>query len=151
MRDGAAEAPGSRPAEREDLGRLFRPFSRLHDRKASGIQGFGLGLSISERFVRAHGGRCEVTSVPGEGSTFSFTLPLFGALAQARSPVVVVATTALVAASSKLTVTPLRPPSPASWNPAPRPPSSRSLPVPAAMDSAAAPGAKSAVAPRWTT
>ena len=32
-------------------------------------------------------------SVPGEGSTFSFTLPLFGARAQARSPVVVVATT----------------------------------------------------------
>jgi len=78
---------------REDLGRLFRPFSRLHDRKASGIQGFGLGLSISERFVRAHGGRFEVTSAPGEGSTFSFTLPLFGARAQARSPVVVVATT----------------------------------------------------------
>jgi signal transduction histidine kinase len=78
---------------REDLGRLFRPFSRLHDRKASGIQGFGLGLSISERFVRAHGGRFEVRSAPGEGSTFSFTLPLFGARAQARSPVVVVATT----------------------------------------------------------
>jgi signal transduction histidine kinase/DNA-binding response OmpR family regulator len=78
---------------REDLGRLFRPFSRLHDRRASGTKGFGLGLSISERFVRAHGGRFEVTSVPGEGSTFSFTLPLFGALAQARSPVVVVATT----------------------------------------------------------
>jgi CheY-like chemotaxis protein len=34
-----------------------------------------------------------VKSVPGEGSTFSFTLPLFGALAQARSPIVVVATT----------------------------------------------------------
>jgi signal transduction histidine kinase len=78
---------------REDMGRLFRPFSRLHDRKATGIEGFGLGLSISERFVRAHGGRFDVRSVPGEGSTFSFTLPLFGALAQARSPVVVVATT----------------------------------------------------------
>jgi signal transduction histidine kinase len=78
---------------RDDMGRLFRPFSRLHDRKATGIEGFGLGLSISERFVRAHGGRFEVKSVPGEGSTFSFTLPLFGALAQARSPVVVVATT----------------------------------------------------------
>ena len=41
----------------EDLARLFRPFSRLHDRKTSGIEGFGLGLSICERFVRAHGGR----------------------------------------------------------------------------------------------
>jgi CheY-like chemotaxis protein/anti-sigma regulatory factor (Ser/Thr protein kinase) len=75
----------------EDLGRLFRPFSRLHDRKLKGIEGFGLGLSICERFVRAHGGCFDVRSVPGEGSTFSFTLPLFGASAQLRPPVVVVA------------------------------------------------------------
>jgi signal transduction histidine kinase/CheY-like chemotaxis protein len=75
----------------EDLGRLFRPFSRLHDRKLNDIEGFGLGLSICERFVRAHGGRFDVRSAPGEGSTFSFTLPLFGASAQARAPVVVVA------------------------------------------------------------
>jgi len=75
----------------EDLGRLFRPFSRLHDRKLKGIEGFGLGLSICERFVRAHGGRFDVRSAPGEGSTFSFTLPIFGAAAQARPPLVVVA------------------------------------------------------------
>lgn len=76
----------------EDMAKLFRPFSRLRDRRSSGIQGFGLGLSICERFVRAHGGRFEVTSRPGEGSTFRFTLPLFGAAAQAREPVIVVAT-----------------------------------------------------------
>jgi signal transduction histidine kinase/DNA-binding response OmpR family regulator len=75
----------------EDLGRLFRPFSRLHDRKLTGIEGFGLGLSICERFVRAHGGRFDVRSAPGEGSTFSFTLPLYGSAAQARTPLVVVA------------------------------------------------------------
>jgi len=75
-----------------DLPKLFRPFSRLRDRRSSGIEGFGLGLSICERFVRAHGGRFEVQSRPGEGSTFSFTLPLFGALAQSRAPVIVVAT-----------------------------------------------------------
>jgi signal transduction histidine kinase/DNA-binding response OmpR family regulator len=74
----------------EDVAKLFRPFSRLHDRKTSGIEGFGLGLSICERFVRAHGGRFEVESALGEGSTFSFTLPLFGAAAQARAPVIVV-------------------------------------------------------------
>jgi signal transduction histidine kinase/DNA-binding response OmpR family regulator len=74
----------------EDIGRLFRPFSRVHDRKATGIEGFGLGLSICERIVRAHGGRFDVKSAPGQGSTFSFTLPLFGAMAQARPPVVVV-------------------------------------------------------------
>ncbi len=73
------------------LGLLFRPFSRAHDRAATGIEGFGLGLSICERIVRAHGGGFEVESAPGEGSTFSFTLPLFGASAQSRTPVVVVA------------------------------------------------------------
>jgi CheY-like chemotaxis protein/anti-sigma regulatory factor (Ser/Thr protein kinase) len=75
----------------EKLGLLFRPFSRAHDRAATGIEGFGLGLSICERITRAHGGRFEVESTPGEGSTFSFTLPLFGASAQSRSPVIVVA------------------------------------------------------------
>jgi two-component system CheB/CheR fusion protein len=74
----------------EDMAKLFRPFSRLHDRKSAGIEGFGLGLSICERFVRAHGGGFVVESRPGEGSTFSFTLPLFGAAAQARAPVIVV-------------------------------------------------------------
>jgi signal transduction histidine kinase/DNA-binding response OmpR family regulator len=76
----------------EDLAKLFRPFSRLHDRRSSGIEGFGLGLSICERFVRAHGGSFEVKSRPGEGSSFSFKLPLFGAAAQSRAPVIVVAT-----------------------------------------------------------
>jgi signal transduction histidine kinase/DNA-binding response OmpR family regulator len=75
----------------EDFGRLFRPFSRLRHSKARGIEGFGLGLSICERFVQAHGGRIEVESVPGEGSTFRFRIPLFGALAQSQAPVVVVA------------------------------------------------------------
>jgi signal transduction histidine kinase len=75
----------------EDFGKLFRPFSRLRDRSVSGIEGFGLGLSICERFVRAHGGRFAVKSRPGVGSTFSFTLPLFGASAQARAPVLVLA------------------------------------------------------------
>jgi len=75
----------------EKLGLLFRPFSRVHDREATGIEGFGLGLSICERIARAHGGGFEVDSAPGEGSTFAFTLPLFGAGAQSHAPVVVVA------------------------------------------------------------
>ena len=75
----------------DGIGKLFRPFSRVHDRAATGIEGFGLGLSICERIARAHGGAFEVDSTPGEGSVFSFTLPLFGATAQSRPPVVVVA------------------------------------------------------------
>jgi signal transduction histidine kinase len=67
----------------EDFGKLFRPFSRLRDRRVSGIEGFGLGLSICERFVRAHGGRFAVKSRPGVGSTFSFGADA-GAGARAR-------------------------------------------------------------------
>ncbi len=75
----------------EKTGLLFRPFSRVHDREATGIEGFGLGLSICERIARAHGGGFEVDSTPGEGSTFALTLPLFGAGAQSHAPVLVVA------------------------------------------------------------
>jgi CheY-like chemotaxis protein/anti-sigma regulatory factor (Ser/Thr protein kinase) len=75
----------------EKQGLLFRPFSRAHDREATGIEGFGLGLSICERIVRAHGGTFHVESALGRGATFSFTLPLFGAAAQSHDPVLVVA------------------------------------------------------------
>ncbi|HXB56166.1 MAG TPA: GAF domain-containing protein [Vicinamibacteria bacterium] len=75
-----------------DIARLFRPFSRVRDQCTQGIEGFGLGLYICERIVRAHGGRLWVESTPGEGSTFSFSLPLFGAAAQTRAPLVLVAT-----------------------------------------------------------
>jgi signal transduction histidine kinase/CheY-like chemotaxis protein len=75
----------------DDRDKLFRPFSRLHDRKRAGIEGFGLGLHICDRIVNAHGGRLTVDSTPGRGSTFCFSLPLFGAAAQARAPMVLVA------------------------------------------------------------
>jgi CheY-like chemotaxis protein len=76
---------------RDDLPRLFRPFSRVRNRRTAAIEGSGLGLYICERIVRAHGGRMWVESEPGTGSTFSFSLPLFGAAAQTRPPLVLVA------------------------------------------------------------
>lgn len=53
---------------------LFEKFYRAKDSNRSG--GLGLGLHISKQIIEAHGGRIWVESTKGEGSTFSFTLPL---------------------------------------------------------------------------
>lgn len=54
---------------------LFEPFWQAHDRASLGT---GLGLSIAKGIVEAHGGEIAVRSIPGEGSTFSFTIPHAG-------------------------------------------------------------------------
>ncbi len=50
---------------------IFDAFYRV----SRDTKGSGLGLSIAKTIVEAHGGRIWVASVPGEGSTFSLTLP----------------------------------------------------------------------------
>lgn len=61
----------------EELPHIFERFYRSDPaRKRSGGSGAGLGLSIAHWIVRSHGGRMEVVSREGEGSTFSVYLPL---------------------------------------------------------------------------
>jgi signal transduction histidine kinase/ActR/RegA family two-component response regulator len=64
-----------------DLSTIFSPFEQLGDaRHRQG--GTGLGLSISKHLVKLMGGQLMVESVAGEGSTFSFEIPLAAAEAQ---------------------------------------------------------------------
>ncbi|MCU0493872.1 MAG: response regulator [Chloroflexaceae bacterium] len=62
------------PADRLD--RLFLPFSQVDASTTRKYGGTGLGLAISRRLVTLMGGTLEASSVPGAGSTFSFTVPL---------------------------------------------------------------------------
>jgi signal transduction histidine kinase len=56
--------------------KIFQKFYRAEGARHEHIPGTGLGLTIVEHVVAAHGGRVAVTSAPGNGSTFSLILPL---------------------------------------------------------------------------
>jgi len=53
--------------------KVFVPFKRLN--AASTYEGTGIGLAVARKIVERHGGAIHFTSVPGEGTTFHFTLP----------------------------------------------------------------------------
>jgi PAS domain S-box-containing protein len=60
----------------DDIGQLFSRFVRGSNARAKGLPGTGLGLSIVKAITELHGGRVEVRSAVGSGSTFSVYLPI---------------------------------------------------------------------------
>ena len=71
----------------EKISKIFQPFYRAansHDRAT--ISGSGLGLYISKEIVKLNGGEILVKSKEGNGSTFTFTLPLAEALEPSKKP-----------------------------------------------------------------
>lgn len=74
--------PGILP---EHMPYLFGRFERARDAARRGVKGIGLGLYITRELVEAHHGRIVTESVPGELTTFRFTLPLAPAPAHLAS------------------------------------------------------------------
>lgn len=62
------------------MSHLFSKFYRSHRSKYA-ISGTGLGLYISKAIIESHGGQVSVSSTEGEGSTFTFTLPVYATVA----------------------------------------------------------------------
>ncbi|MFZ1360887.1 MAG: HAMP domain-containing sensor histidine kinase [Candidatus Saccharimonadales bacterium] len=64
---------------------LFHKFYRSH-RSRETVAGTGIGLYLSKAIVESHGGVIEVRSTENEGSTFSFTLPVYETVAETLKP-----------------------------------------------------------------
>jgi PAS domain S-box-containing protein len=69
-----------------DQAKLFTRFYRVPNAATQAGGGTGLGLVITRSLVEMQGGKIQVTSEPGRGSTFSFTLPLSRPLELPTSP-----------------------------------------------------------------
>ena len=64
----------------DEQAHVFNKFFRVQQPAAQEVGGTGLGLAITRLLVEMHGGQISVTSTPGQGATFSFTLPVAEAI-----------------------------------------------------------------------
>ena len=72
--------------EPEEQKKIFERFYRTRAVRNTNIRGSGIGLALVRHITEAHGGRVGVESVPGGGSTFTITLPVRAAPAEAADP-----------------------------------------------------------------
>jgi signal transduction histidine kinase len=70
----------------EDQERIFDRFKRIDQESDDIVRGLGLGLYISNAIVEAHGGKIEIASEEGAGSTFSVILPTLQSGQGRKSP-----------------------------------------------------------------
>jgi signal transduction histidine kinase len=59
----------------EELPRVFEKFYQIDPTQAGQVRGFGLGLFYARQFIQDHGGAMTLESIPGTGTTVTFTLP----------------------------------------------------------------------------
>ncbi len=59
----------------EDILRMLEPFTQVHDAASRSHEGVGLGLYITNRLVKLHGGRLDIVSEPGKGTTVFIRFP----------------------------------------------------------------------------
>ena len=70
----------------DKLTTIFTAFEQVDASTAREYGGTGLGLSVTKQLVEQHGGTLTVTSEPGKGSSFSFTVPIAEAGTKPQSP-----------------------------------------------------------------
>ena len=61
--------------EPQDMDRIFSAFEQIQEAHTGDFNGVGLGLNLVKKYLDLMGGEIRVESVPGEGTTFTFTLP----------------------------------------------------------------------------
>lgn len=59
-----------------EIHRIFEKFHRVHDQKGRSFEGTGIGLALTQELVKLHGGKLELESTYGQGTTFSVRIPI---------------------------------------------------------------------------